>query len=450
MKNNLCKRTCLNRLTSIVIALFVTTLLSAQIPWDGTSEPWTQGDGTSENPYLIENGKHLAHLSNQVKQGNTYKDKHFKLTNNLNMGYKEGQKFSPIGLYDDFLNTTDPEQGQEQETIENSKCFLGVFDGNNKVIDNIHIYYIDESSVGGTGLFSCIRPNAVVKNLGIGENSLIEGGDLTGAIVGYMKGGTLQNCYNKGNVSVEVGIILGGLVGAGEKGKIQNCYNTGMIYGRTFAGGIIGMADYGFSVDNCYNNSMIVYLGFTAGGIVGYLSSGKVSNCYSATLFSGDDEVNGGILGTTDPGIITENCYYQEGDKIEDKNEGVTEKSLADMMSIDFVTALNGQQNPAPWVADTKLLNSGMPILAWQAESTTGLDEIAKDMDCDIKINGNVITVNYPSTEPSYLTVTDVTGKTIIKGKITSGSSVNINTTGIYIINVRAGGKHHTSRIIIK
>lgn len=43
--------------------------VSAQEPWDGTSASWTNGDGSSEKPYLIENGQHLAFLAEQVLAG---------------------------------------------------------------------------------------------------------------------------------------------------------------------------------------------------------------------------------------------------------------------------------------------------------------------------------------------------------------------------------------------
>lgn len=59
--------------------------------------------------------------------------------------------------------------------IDESKYFLGVFDGNGKTVDNVHIYFIDaQNSVGGTGLFACISKNAVVKNLTIGKIRLLK------------------------------------------------------------------------------------------------------------------------------------------------------------------------------------------------------------------------------------------------------------------------------------
>ena len=61
-------------------------LANAQTSWDGTATTWTKGDGTNTNPYLIENGQHLAYLSEQVRNGETYKDICFKLADNLDMG----------------------------------------------------------------------------------------------------------------------------------------------------------------------------------------------------------------------------------------------------------------------------------------------------------------------------------------------------------------------------
>lgn len=141
-------------------------LANAQTSWDGTATTWTKGDGTNTNPYLIENGQHLAYLSEQVRNGETYKDICFKLADNLDMGADADHKFTPIGFYDKYMDTE-----VQGGMIDNSKYFLGQFDGNNKKIDNIHIYYIDENpenSVGGTGLFACISENAVIKDLGIG------------------------------------------------------------------------------------------------------------------------------------------------------------------------------------------------------------------------------------------------------------------------------------------
>ena len=44
---------------SLLMAIMAIAV-SAQEPWDGTSASWTNGDGSSEKPYLIENGHFLS------------------------------------------------------------------------------------------------------------------------------------------------------------------------------------------------------------------------------------------------------------------------------------------------------------------------------------------------------------------------------------------------------
>ena len=433
---------------SLLMAIMAIAV-SAQEPWDGTSASWTNGDGSSEKPYLIENGQHLAFLAEQVLAGATYAGKFFLLTKDLDMGADKGLKFDPIGMYDDYIDTSNPNQGEDQGIIEASKCFSGVFDGNGKKIDNIHIYYIDEMSVGGTGLFGCIGKGAIIQNLGIGEKSTIEGMDQTGALVGYMKGGLVQYCYNEGTIDMKSGMISGGLVGGGENGKIANCYNRGMVTGTTYAAGIIGFADKDFIVENCYNNGMIYSTGFTPAGVIGYLCSGRISNCYNAGLFVIDDTPMG-VVGDIDAGVIIENCYFLEADGVENEHAGVTSKTNDEMLSVDFLNVLNGTQSPAPWVADVNTVNEGLPILAWQISGTTGMQATQQELDCELFVENQAVYVTFESSESGEVIVMDMTGRTIIDKTIQSGDSVIILDKGIYIVMVKADGQQHITKIAIK
>ena len=324
-----------------------------------------------------------------------------------------------------------------------------MFDGNGKNIDNIHIYYIDEMSVGGTGLFGCIGKGAIIQNLGIGEKSTIEGMDQTGALVGYMKGGLVQYCYNEGTIDMKSGMISGGLVGGGENGKIANCYNRGMVTGTTYAAGIIGFADKDFIVENCYNNGMIYSTGFTPAGVIGYLCSGRISNCYNAGLFVIDDTPMG-VVGDIDAGVIIENCYFLEADGVENEHAGVTSKTNDEMLSVDFLNVLNGTQSPAPWVADVNTVNEGLPILAWQISGTTGMQATQQELDCELFVENQAVYVTFESSESGEVIVMDMTGRTIIDKTIQSGDSVIILDKGIYIVMVKADGQQHITKIAIK
>ena len=121
----------------LLLGIILAATAGAQV-WDGTASPWTAGSGTQNDPYLIETPAQLAHLSKQVKAGETYEGKYFKLADNLDMGADKGLKFDPIGFFDEYV---DQENGNQ--LVDASKYFLGVFDGNGKTIDNIHIYYVE-------------------------------------------------------------------------------------------------------------------------------------------------------------------------------------------------------------------------------------------------------------------------------------------------------------------
>ena len=222
----------------LMLGFIMAASMYAQV-WDGTATSWTSGSGSQADPYLIETPQHLAYLSEQVRAGETYEGKYFKLASDLDMGGDKDLKFSPIGFFDEYV---DPED--QSKIIDDSKYFLGVFDGNYKTIDNVYIYYVDEvNSVGGTGLFACISGNAVIKNLSIGNRSKIEGLDSSGLFVGTMKGGTISNCVNNAELSLESGWYHGGIVGLMNGGVISGCVNRAKITSLTGVAGIAGYVD---------------------------------------------------------------------------------------------------------------------------------------------------------------------------------------------------------------
>lgn len=427
-------------------------LAYAQTPWDGSSAAWTQGDGTSAHPYLIENGQHLAYLSEQVRSGETYKDKFFKLTNDLDMGASEEHKFTPIGFFDEYTDAERPELG----VIDDSKYFLGVFDGNYKKIDNLHVYFVDENSVGGTGLFACIAIGSVIKNLGIGDNSTIEGGDGTGSLVGAVKGGLIENCYNEGLViGIGGSFSTGGLIGTGEYGKIIGCYNLGMVKGISNVGGIAGYVDQHFTIDNCYNYGMVNASGFFVGGLIGLMYAGTITNSYNiGAVPDAEPMFVNAIVGATDKApFVIKNCFYVKelttvGEEITD---GVFEKSADEMRTSSFIDILNGEQNPAPWVADLKSLNDGFPILSWQVSGGTGIQNTSEEeTDCRIIAMGKSIIVECTAATNCQMNVTDLTGKTVANETFAGKNSLDITDNGIYIVTVHANGQQYAAKVVIK
>ena len=127
-------------------------------------------------------------------------------------------------------------------------------------------------------------------------------GNTSGGVVGWnSSSGSVENCYNTGAVNISGNISLGtsgGVVG-GNGGTVENCYNTGDISGGV-SGGVVGVNIS--SVTNCYNIDDVS--GNTSGGVVGW-NSDSVTNCYNIGDVSGN--ISGGVVGDNRGSV--ENCY---------------------------------------------------------------------------------------------------------------------------------------------
>ena len=422
-----------------ILSLFAFLAANAQV-WDGSAKMWTVGKGTEAEPYLIETGENLAYLAESVTAGETYEGVFFKLVNNLDMG-KEQHKFAPIGFFNEYA---DPEN--QGVMIDESKYFLGVFDGNGKTVDNVHIYFIDnENSVGGTGLFACISKNAVVKNLTIGAGSVVEGTNGSGAVVGAMTGGRVENCVNKAPVMITQELGQGGIVGTMYGGTVSGCINDADISGSTNVGGIAGYVDRGGIVENCYNRGAISFKGFYAGGLVGFLVDGTLKNCYSIgeTL---SDYTGNAVVGTTERDAVIENCYYLETEEgAMDEDARVTKKTADEMKSDDFLAALDNGQNV--WKKDVNNINGGFPILGWQDGGSTSIGAAVNTDNFRIVVSGHSV---YALVDGPYsITVTDLGGKTIVDRTI-SGGVLSVPAKGIYVVTVSANGNSRSCKVMIR
>ena len=247
-----------------------------------------------------------------------------------------GEGFKPIGT-----------------TIEENKdtqSFAGIFDGNNKFIDNL--------IQGNLFVYNCgtiknleVRGNVKgTKGKGIvgtnyGEINNIKNyidfniNNNSGGVVAKNKG-TVSNCYNYGSINVSGGVTVGGIVGYNEEGTITNCYNYGKLYSKldevslnaVNLGGIVGSnkgkvekcmnydevkCDRGDCVGgicginystmkNCYNKGRIYGANWEVGGICGYMVNGKVESCYNIGSVCGYKNV-GGVTGSLKGGVIS-NC----------------------------------------------------------------------------------------------------------------------------------------------
>lgn len=398
-----------------LFAFALATLSVCAQAWDGTTASWTQGEGTATSPYLIENGSHLSYLIEQVRAGNTYEGKYFKLNADLDMDNRE---VLPIGKFYTYHNTNG-----DMERIDGSSYFKGTFDGNYKTIDNLHVKFIDDSpaELGGTGLFACTTDGTVVRNLTLGENCVIEGAAVTGGFVGQMNGGLLENCGNRG--LIQGGQYSGGIAGVIEKGKIIACYNSGKVQGTTEVGGILGQGAETGALIACYNTGNVEAKGYGGGGIVGgFYGTASVTNCYnlgnvtglSNPYLGGPQAVVSDAAPTT---TVARNYYVKAFTGVDDPK--ATAKTEAELKSDAGLALLNASLDRPLFARDLNDVNNGFPVLAWQ---NTGASGIAATTLTPFRIEGKELSADRP------VTVYSLSGQTV-----GSGRQVRLES-GVYVV----------------
>lgn len=207
-----------------------------------------QGNGTQTSPWEITSAEHLEALASYVNAGNNTMYTYYKMMNDINL--TNYPNWIPIGQ---------------------STSFNGNFDGNGKVIQNLHI----NSTLDYCGLFGRVM-GAIIQNIGI-VNCNINGGQRVGGLIGKISNGN--------------------------EPRINNCYVTGSIKGTSYVGGLIGDMDYcygtlifGCIISNCYTTCNVEsYYGSRIGGLIGSFG-GIISNCYATGNIKGYNYV-GGLVG---------------------------------------------------------------------------------------------------------------------------------------------------------
>ena len=149
-----------NLMKILVLTLTMNSALYAQVhPALGG------GDGLTElTAFRIETHLHLKQLADFVNESNANSSftngKYYKLINDLDLSsYNAGEGWQPIG---------------NAET----RYFRGIFDGNNKQVQNLTVHRPLQNYIG---LFGYLL-NATVKNLGV-LNCTVEGQMYTGGIL---------------------------------------------------------------------------------------------------------------------------------------------------------------------------------------------------------------------------------------------------------------------------
>ena len=310
-------------MTFVPMAAFAEDVQNINV-WDGsTAAAFAGGTGTAENPYQIANGAQLAYLASSVNGGETYEDKYFVLTANIDLN---GLPWTPIAnsFSDALLGGSD------------YRVFAGNFDGNGYTISHVSIGSETtpfESDV--FGLFGATEGK--ISNLNLDTVSICGIAKIAsiGAVVGFAgglvgySGGSIENCHVTGltmdmsapsNVYVAA-YWVGGLVGALDGTQLINeCSVSGSITekaGKGSIGGLIG--ELGKAAKITYSRSDVTINvkadsrgGANVGGFIGK-GNGKtgaetvIRNCYATGNVTGGAYTGGFAGGLW--GLNIKNCY---------------------------------------------------------------------------------------------------------------------------------------------
>lgn len=279
--------------------------------WDGTAVAFTQGRGTKEEPWLIENAEQLAYLAQQVNNGTDYEREHFLLVSDLDLS---GEEWTPIGT--------------------GGKSFWGGFDGGGHTITGMTITGKEASYVGLFGeCHNFTADSSYIKSVTV-KGANISGKSFVGAIAGG--GANISDCYSIENTICarrQVGGVCGSLIG-----NISGCYNSSSVSGISTAGGIMGTASYEGNVGNgvvqyCYNIGAVTVSQQDSyvGGITGASANKyEISNCLNCGKITGNGKNVGGIAGSTYSNYMNfiGNCYYNSDLNNAGVGEGASDKVI--------------------------------------------------------------------------------------------------------------------------
>ena len=243
----------------------------------GEAEDLGYNYDSNTKTYTVYNADGLMNVAELVNGGKT--DINITLDKNIDL---TGKGWTPIGT--DYDNS-----------------YTGTFDGGGHTIMGLTV----TTNYQYVGLFGRLGEAGTVKNVvmeGVNNHSL----GYAGGVVGFSRGGTIENCSVSGSVSGT--LCAGGVVGAQWGASITGCSSSATVKGTRYVGGVAGETNSGATMAACYaTGNVTIELGHRdrvdVGGLVGF-NAGRngLLACYATgnvtSTGSGASKVYiGGLLG---------------------------------------------------------------------------------------------------------------------------------------------------------
>ena len=227
--------------------------------------------------------------------------------------------------------------------------FSGTFDGNGHTIT----LAISSNGANYVGLFKKLAGGATIKNV---------------ITTGFVKvDTTVDNKNHVGGIAGSVNTYSGNII-------IEKCWNKAQIEGGQAIGGILGSCSYtnghGVIIKECINTGNITSKATQAGGIAGSVSDkNTIQNCYNCAEINANSD-KGGIVGFAqvrkNPAPELKNCYTTGNTTVIGRNKN-QKATIDNCYVLTSATDKNANQLGDAFVADTRNINNGYPILSWQA-----------------------------------------------------------------------------------
>ena len=287
---------------------------------DYVAESFASGTGTKEDPYQIATPEQFAKLAVDVNSGvpddNKYHcGEYFELKNDIDLS---GKTWTPIGYGD-----------------QATKPFQGYFDGKGHTVTGL---YVDERGnncfAGLFGVAVASTNETVLKNIIIKDAKVYAGNETNeseahygaGVLIGSISinGGSnanylaIENCKCYGKVDSKM--YAGGLIGMSNYGKITNCVADVDVTGSSCSGGFAGYI-WGGTISNNQAAGSVMCEGYCGGGFVGYSNSSTFTNNKAAASVVDTGWSAGGFTGA-DLGSTFEKCIASGNVEAGDWNVG--------------------------------------------------------------------------------------------------------------------------------
>lgn len=246
------------------------------------------GNGTSRNPYLVEDAEDLNAVRNHLWA-------HYEQIADIDLSTLG--EWLPIG------------------SKLNEVFFTGTYDGGDYEINNLKIRITDDSE-RYSGMFAAAKSGATFKSMNL-LNVDISGVDYVflGSLLGYGNVVVIENCKVTGFVNAPTsGLLVGHLVtdtGDVNRNRITGCDLKGNVVALS-GGGLMGAELMFVDIERCSVKGRLTVYDFWGGGFGSMCQDAKFSLCKAEIeLFSLDSEPNnlGGFVGECYGDSSFTDCY---------------------------------------------------------------------------------------------------------------------------------------------